>query len=160
MLQVFCGLFFFGWYRICLLSYAAGFIYPCHHYRQTSRQTNRMDDWECSYDMLYLVYIRIFFIDKLVMINCMQQTKVEDTFKNTLASLFPKLKIDSSSIKIITAKKEPTLLLWGKEVLCVIDEQTFFINILTIGRNDTRSPFHAIFNYLKCLQIKKQIESS
>ena len=45
---------------------------------------------------------------------------------------------------------------WGRIITVLLDDNSVYINIKTVGRADGISPFHGFTNYLKCKRIEKQ----
>jgi hypothetical protein len=68
--------------------------------------------------------------------------------------------INSSRIdgNIIRNVKLSTSFRWGRIITVLLNEDIVYLNIITLGRYDSMSPFHGLSNYLKCRRIAQSFE--
>jgi hypothetical protein len=64
-----------------------------------------------------------------------------------------------STDRLIRSVKLSTSLRWGKIITVILEEETMYLNITTLGRGDGPSPFHGLYNYTRCRSIAKIIKS-
>ena len=61
--------------------------------------------------------------------------------------------------ELIRNVRPPKLLKTGRTITILIDGDMIYINITTLVRWNTPSPFHGFWNYLRCRQIVRQAKS-
>lgn len=52
-----------------------------------------------------------------------------------------------------------TLFSSGKQLVVMFPGSQLYLNLVTLGRGDLKSPFHSVFNYWKLKSIARQFES-
>lgn len=90
-------------------------------------------------------------LTKLVKVN--GGRKKRDIIIKLIQRDFPDLKlISEDSSEIVIAMRYSSLFRGGKMVTVLFDNDSAYINIINLGRNDTYSPFHGWINYRSCKQ--------
>ena len=67
--------------------------------------------------------------------------------------------IDASRIdgNIIRNIKLSTSFRWGRIITILLDDDKVYLNVITLGRYDSPSPFHGLYNYIKCKRIAQMV---
>lgn len=103
-----------------------------------------------------LVIISWYYIYKLLKIKIPNPEKNRSLFVKILKKRFPDLLINDNGLYMLRSKKRNGLFSWGKLLTVIFDENYIFINLTTLGRNETKSPLHSISNYIKLKSIEKE----
>jgi len=67
------------------------------------------------------------------------------------------LNLSDNNQTIIMDVRPSGFIHWGRVITVLLDDNSVYINIKTLGRADGISPFHGFINYLKCKRIEKQL---
>lgn len=106
-----------------------------------------------------LVLISWYYIYKLVKIKMPNPDKNRDLFIGMLKKRFPELQINDTGLNMVRSKKSTGLFSWGKSLTVLFDKNYIFINLVTVGRFETNSPFHSLSNYFKLKRIQKEFNT-
>lgn len=106
-----------------------------------------------------LVLVSWYYIYKLLKIEMLNPEKDRKIFVETVSKKFPDLQINDKGLNSLRSKKNTSLFSWGKSLTVLFDGNQIFINLTTLGRNETKSPFHSITNYLKLKSIAKEFNT-
>ena len=102
-----------------------------------------------------LLLVSWYYIYKLVKIEIPNPEINRKLFVEIVSKRFPDLQINDQGSNSLRSIKTVGLLNWGKSLMIIFDQNYVFINLTTLGRFETKSPFHSIVNYLKLKSIKK-----
>ena len=106
-----------------------------------------------------LVLVSWYYIYKLLKIEMPNPEKNRKIFVEILSKRFPDLQINDTGLYMLRSKKNNGLFSWGKSFTVFFDGNKIFINLTTLGRNETKSPFHSIPNYLKLKSIAQEFKT-
>ncbi|WP_413997770.1 hypothetical protein ACMDB5_08185 [Flavobacterium sp. W1B] len=106
-----------------------------------------------------LLLISWYYIYKLLKIEIPNPEKNRSLFVGILKKRFPELHINDNGLYMLRSKKSNGSFSWGKLLTVIFDENQIFINLTTLGRNETKSPFHSIANYIKLKSIEKEFNN-
>ncbi len=106
-----------------------------------------------------LVLVSWYYIYKLLKIEMLNPEKDRKIFVETVSKKFPDLQINDKGLNSLRSKKNTGLFSWGKSLTVLFDGNQIFINLTTLGRSETKSPFHSIANYLKLKSIAKEFNT-
>lgn len=59
--------------------------------------------------------------------------------------------------KVIKGAQHSGFFTWGGELVILFDDNNAYVNRVTLGRYNIRSPFHAPFHYLSILRLKTKM---
>lgn len=106
-----------------------------------------------------LILVSWYFIYTLLKIEIPNPEKNRSLFVGILRKRFPELQINDNQSQLLRSKKSSGLFTWGKSLTVLFDENHIFINVTTLGRFETKSPFHSISNYLKLKRIEREFKA-
>jgi hypothetical protein len=106
---------------------------------------------------LWLI-VGLWFKNKLVPVSGGDLKNNREMIISLFNNKFPKSQLDKTNEKVIYYEKGVGLFNWGKTITIIFDANSVYINWITLGRFDIKSPFHAPLNYFELRKIKRQIE--
>jgi hypothetical protein len=108
--------------------------------------------------------IAIWMIANLILLNALVKFDGKDLTTNrkdinsVLNAYYSGYTLVSTD-KLIRSVKLSTNFRWGKIITVILEGETMYLNITTLGRGDGPSPFHGLYNYTRCRSIVKIIKS-
>jgi len=111
--------------------------------------------------VFFWVFMRgsLYFLNHLTIIKGKNRTTNGVILMEILKLRYPELKINDSGQHMIRCTKPTGLLTWGKQLTVIFDNDRMYLNLTTMGRYYIRSPFHAIFNWIKMRKLKRVSKS-
>lgn len=106
-----------------------------------------------------IVLLSWYYIYKLLKIEMPNPDKDRKIFVEILSKRFLDLQINDTGLYMLRSKKNNGLFSWEKSLTVLFNGNHIFINLITLGRNETKSPFHSILNYLKLRSIAKEFNT-
>jgi hypothetical protein len=103
-----------------------------------------------------LLLISWYLIYNLLKIKVSNPERDRIAFVKILKERFPDLTINDNGVHMLRSRKPNGLFSWGKLLTVIFEGNQIFINLITLGRNETKSPFHSISNYLILKSIRKE----
>ncbi len=103
--------------------------------------------------------IFLWLIANLVLTNSLVKIEGKDiasnraNMKDYLESFYSDIDLQPGEQRMIRNFKPIGWLNWGRIITVIFDENSMYINITTLGRGNSASPFHGLVNYLKCRRI-------
>lgn len=104
--------------------------------------------------LIFCVFL--YFINALVLIKGSNLSDNRKKMIELLNSKFPNLTIDNSGQNVIRCKRNTGPFNWEKEIIIIFNGNDILINDTTIGSLNIKSPFHAVFNYLRMQRLRKE----
>jgi hypothetical protein len=104
----------------------------------------------------FWIIIGLILMNKLVEIKGINQDTNRRRIVELLSKEFPNQHFDNSGGRIIISRKSAGSVSWGKTITLLFKGDTIYINILTIGRWEIKSPYHAVTNLIRCRKIARQ----
>ena len=101
--------------------------------------------------MLWMIANAILF-NTLIKVNGLNITNNRRAIIKILNEFFH-LNIEDNSQVIIKDVKSSGFIRWGRVITVLLENDSIYINIQTLGRADALSFFHGFSNYLKCKRI-------
>jgi hypothetical protein len=103
--------------------------------------------------------IGIYFINCLVVIDGVNLEENRTKIIKLIQEKYPELQVDGSGQNIISCRKQAGITTWGKQITVIFDNNQMLINLTTLGRNNIKSPFHALFNNMKMRSLKSKFKN-
>ncbi|MES2650102.1 MAG: hypothetical protein V4663_00105 [Bacteroidota bacterium] len=108
--------------------------------------------------VLFMLFILsgMYFTNTLLLIRSSSLAENRKQMIRLIQEKFPKLLINHTGQNVISCKRNTGLFNWGSQITIIFNDADILINLTTIGRHEIKSPFHALFNYLKMKQLSKK----
>lgn len=102
--------------------------------------------------------INLYLLKALVKID-IGDIANKDNIENALNQFYDNLKFEEISENVFQYEKPSSFLKgwYGKVVTVLVDDYIIYLNVTSLGRGDTPSAIHGLYNYLKCKKIAKQM---
>lgn len=108
--------------------------------------------------VLWLI-ANLILTNSLVKIEGKDITSNRAVIKDCLEAFYNDIDLQPGGQRMIRNFKPAGWLNWGRIITVIFDENSMFINITTLGRGNSASPFHGLTNYLKCRRIAARIKN-
>jgi|SRR6185503_8072027 len=109
--------------------------------------------------------IVLWVIANLILTNSLVKIEGKDiasnraAIKDCLESFYNDIDLQPGEQRMIRNFKPAGWLNWGRIITVIFDENSIYINITTLGRGNSASPFHGFSNYLKCSRMARYIRN-
>ena len=101
------------------------------------------------------LFANLILTSSLVKIEGKDITSNRAAIKDCLELFYSDVDLQPGEQRMIRNFKPVGWVSWGRIITVIFDENSVYINITTLSRGNSASPFQGLANYLKCRRIRR-----